>query len=109
MNESNPSRRRFLIHAAVATAALPLLASSIRNAHAADAAPKLPRLPLDNPQAKALSYIEDATKSTAPSHKAGSDCANCQFFTAGTNACALFKGFSVEPKGWCAGWAKKAA
>lgn len=111
MNESNPSRRRFLIHAAVATVALPVLARSIGNAHAAAAAPAvtLPKLPLDNPQAKALTYVEDTTKSTAPTHKAGSDCANCQFFTAGTNACALFKGFSVAPKGWCAGWAKKAA
>jgi hypothetical protein len=105
MAESNTSRRRFLIHAAVAVTALPLLARSIGSAHAET----LPKLPLDNAQAKALSYVEDATKTTAPNYKPGSTCSGCQFFTAATGACALFKGFSVSPHGWCSAWAKKAA
>lgn len=104
MTESNPSRRRFLIHAAVAATTLPLLARSIGSAHAA----ALPKLPLDNPQAKALGYVEDATKTKAPNYKPGSMCSGCQLFTAATGACALFKGFSVSPKGWCSAWAKKA-
>lgn len=97
------SRRRFLVRAALAAAALPLAGHLIPAAHAAD----LSRLPLDNPQAKALSYTEQASKTKHPSYKPGSVCANCQFFTAATGACVLFAGFSVSPKGWCSAWAKK--
>lgn len=102
MSDPKMSRRSFLITAAVAATALPLLGRS----GAAEAAP-LPKLPATNPQAKALSYVPDAAKA-GPARKPGSNCANCQFFTAATGACALFAGFSVEPKGWCSAWAKKA-
>jgi hypothetical protein len=100
-----PSRRHFLIQAALATAALPIAMRLIPEAHAEG----LTKLPLDNPQAKALGYTEDASKTKHPSYKPGSMCANCQFFTAATGACALFAGFSVTPKGWCSAWAKKPA
>lgn len=99
------SRRKFLAYAAMAAAALPV---AFRLTPEAIAAGGLPKLPLDNPQAKALGYTEDAAKSKHPSYKPGSMCANCQFFTAATGACALFQGFSVSPKGWCSAWAKKA-
>ena len=102
MSDTIPSRRRFLITAAVAATALPLLGRS----GFAQAAP-LPKLPASNPQAKALGYVEDSSKAGA-AHKPGSACANCQFFTPATGACALFAGFSVAPKGWCSAWAKKA-
>lgn len=98
-----PSRRRFLIAAAVATASLPIAMRLMANAHAAG----LARLPLDNLQAKALGYVEDASTTKHPSYKPGSACSNCQFFTAATGACSLFAGFSVSPKGWCSAWAKK--
>ena len=98
-----PSRRRFLIQAALATAALPIAMRLIPEVRAAG----LTKLPLDNAQAKALGYVEDASKTKHPSFKPGSACANCQFFTAATGACALFAGFSVAPKGWCSAWAKK--
>ena len=104
MSENPTSRRRFLVQAAVAATALPLLARMAGQ----PAAAALPKLPLDNAQAKALGYVEDNTKSTNPAHKAGSDCSNCQFYTAATGACALFAGYSVAPKGWCSAWAKKA-
>jgi hypothetical protein len=104
MTEYRVSRRNFLVQAAVAATALPLLGGMA----SANAAP-LPKLSLSNPQAKALGYVEDAAKTTNPAHKAGSSCANCQFFTAATGACALFAGFSVAPAGWCSAWAKKAA
>ena len=106
MTEHRDSRRRFLFQVAVAATAVPLLGAL--GSAPASAAP-LPKLSLSNPQAKALSYTEDATKTTNPAHKPGSTCANCQFFTAATGACTLFAGFSVAPKGWCAAWAKKAA
>jgi len=103
MSNDLSSRRRFLSHVLVAAAAVPLLGQANR----AYAAP-LPKLPLDNPQAKSLHYVEDASKDKDPAHKAGSMCSNCQFFTPSTGACALFAGFSVSPKGWCSAWAKKA-
>ncbi len=103
MTPTVPSRRRFLLIAAMATASLPIAARLVPQARAAG----LNKLPLDNPQAKALGYTEDASKTKNPAYKAGSMCGNCQFFTATTGACALFAGFSVTPKGWCSAWAKK--
>ncbi len=104
MTKINPQRRRFLVQAAVAVSTLPVLAGLVsQSAHAA-----LPPLPLDHAQAKALNYAEDAGKVTHALFKPGSNCENCQFFTAATGACAIFPGFAVAPKGWCAGWAKKA-
>ena len=103
MTEHRNSRRRFLVQAAVAATALPLLG----RLSPATAAP-LPRLPADNAQAKALGYVDDASKTKNAAHKPGSSCLNCQFFTQGTGACALFAGFSVAPKAWCSAWAKKA-
>ena len=103
MPRDTTSRRQFLARSLSLVVAAPLLA----RAGGAFAAP-LPKLPPSNPQAKALHYAEDASKVTDPAHKAGSVCLNCQFFTAGSNACALFAGFQVAPKGWCSAWAKKA-
>jgi hypothetical protein len=97
------SRRRFLRHVLAAAAAAPLLGATARTF----AAP-LPKLPPGNAQAKALHYIEDASKTEDPARKPGANCATCQFFTPATGACALFAGFSVASKGWCSAWAKKA-
>jgi hypothetical protein len=104
MTEYRSSRRRFLMQAAVAATAVPLLATMAGQPAQAE----LYKLPLDNPQAKALGYTEDGDDSKNAAHKPGSTCSNCQFFTAATGACALFAGFSVAPKGWCSAWAKKA-
>ena len=105
MNDLTVSRRKFLIGAAIATVAVPMLGMAPQ-AQARAAA--LPRLPASKPQAKALGYVANATTTKNAAHKAGSVCANCQFYTAATGACALFAGYSVEPKGWCTAWAKKA-
>ena len=98
------TRRRFL-HVAVAATALPLLARMAHQPAMADAAKKLTS---DNAQAKALGYVDDASKTKNAAFKPGSNCANCQFFTAATNTCAIFAGYTVSPKGWCSAWAKKA-
>jgi hypothetical protein len=74
----------------------------------ASAADALKKLTTDNPQAKALGYVDDAKTTKNPAFKPGSACANCQFFTAATGACAIFPGYTVSPKGWCSAWAKKA-
>jgi len=100
-----PNRRRFLQLGAIALAAPFAARLAIPTAQAQ----ALPKLPLDHPQAKALAYVEDAAAAAKhPSFKAGSNCANCQFFTAANGACTLFPGFSVPAAAWCAAWAKKA-
>ncbi len=105
MNAPSPSRRRFLVRAAIAVAAVPFVAPALVGAAAAQA---LAPLPPDHATAKALGFVADAATATHASYKAGSNCGNCQFFTAGTGACSLFPGFSVPAKGWCSAWAKKA-
>ncbi len=103
MSAKPTNRRRFLVQSAVALSSVPLVAELLRqNAHAA-----LPMLPLDNAQAKALQYVEDAKETTSPAFKEGSNCANCQLFVADTGACNIFPGFAVTPEGWCAAWALK--
>ena len=105
MNAQNPSRRQFLIRAAVVAAALPFAAPALVGTAAAQA---LKPLPADNATAVALAYVADAKTSKHASYKPGSSCANCQFFTAATGACTLFPGFSVPAAAWCSAWAKKA-
>lgn len=105
MTESMPSRRRFLARLALAAAAVPALQLSLPSLAEAQA---LKKLAPDNAQAKALKYRETVVGIKEPTYKAGSICGNCQFFTAATGACALFPGFSVNTKGWCTAWAKKA-
>ena len=105
MNSQNPSRRRFLIQAVVAAAAIPFVASGVIGTAQAQA---LKPLPVDNAQAVALKYILDATKTKEANFKPGSNCGTCQFFTAATGACTLFPGFSVPAAAWCSAWAKKA-
>lgn len=107
-------RRRFLGYAALIA-----LAPVAANQAAAQAQPAskpptnaLPKLPLDNPQAKALSYAEKTTGLKHPAFKAGSNCANCTFYKGAAGAaagpCQLFPQHSVAAKGWCSAWAKKA-
>jgi len=95
------SRRRFL-KAAAGTAAVAVIAGGAlpRFARAAD----LPHVSESDPTAKALGYVENAAKTTDGKHKAGDDCANCQFYSGGATGygpCQLFPGKSVNAKGWC--------
>ena len=109
------SRRRFLTLAVVATATAPLALRSLGAQAAAPpppaAAKPLPKVALTDPTAKALAYAEDATKVKHAAFKAGSNCANCNFFKAAkgaaTGPCTLFPKNSVVAKGWCSAWAKK--
>lgn len=111
---SNPAesqaRRRFLKLAAMGAATAPLAAVVLpRIGLAAD----LPHLDPKDATATALHYTEDAsTASGNPAFKAGSDCANCQFYQgkAGDEygPCMLFPGKDVHSKGWCASYNKKA-
>ena len=68
-----------------------------------------------SPQAAALGYVADATKTDVkkfPKYVAGQVCANCALYqgkaTDAAAACPLFAGKLVAGKGWCSAWAKKA-
>jgi hypothetical protein len=103
---ANPSRRRFFGTAATSLGGFVVAGALPQLAFADD----LPHQTLDDPTAKALNYTEDASKAPAP-HVAGQDCANCNFYqgaASGFGPCQLFPGKSVNAKGWCAGYAKKA-
>ncbi|KAB2875947.1 MAG: high-potential iron-sulfur protein [Burkholderiaceae bacterium] len=107
MNSPSSTRRGFL---ALVGSAGPViwLASLPRSAQAAP----LPHLTVAaSPTAAALKYTEDASKAGAP-HKPGQDCSNCQHYQGKAGQaygpCALFPGFDVNAKGWCAGYGAKA-
>ena len=57
-----PSRRRFIVNVALAAVAVPLVMRTSGEARAA----ALVKLPLANPQAKALGYVEDASTTKNP-------------------------------------------
>ncbi|MEP7184198.1 MAG: high-potential iron-sulfur protein [Rhodanobacter sp.] len=106
--QDTESRRRFLKIAAGTTAAAVMVGGLPRFARAAD----LPPLTSADPTAKALGYVEDASKSDNAKHTAGSNCANCQFYTGGPTGrgpCQLFPGKSVNAKGWCVSHSPKKA
>jgi hypothetical protein len=74
--------------------------------------------PLDpnDPQAKALGFVSDASKVSAsanPTFKAGQKCGTCAQFqgNAGdaTGGCNIFVGHTVPSGGWCKVWAQKPA
>ena len=74
--------------------------------------------PLDpnDPVAKSLSFVADASKVDAaanPTYKAGQKCATCAQFLgkagATTGGCNIFVGHTVPATGWCKVWAQKAA
>jgi hypothetical protein len=98
--QDTESRRRFLKVAAGTTVAAVVMGGLPRFARAAD----LPALTEADPTAKALGYVEDASKTADAKHKAGANCSNCQFYSGGSTGrgpCQLFPGKSVNAKGWC--------
>lgn len=106
MTDKTLTRRGFIGATAAAIPVAAALAS--RTAVAQD---ELPHLDLDDPVAKALSYVHDVDAvdtSTLPGFKEGSDCANCIQIQADSGTwrpCTAFPGKAVNEKGWCAAWA----
>ncbi|GLQ98696.1 high-potential iron-sulfur protein [Dyella mobilis] len=99
-HEDIESRRRFLKLAAGTAAAAVVIGGLPRVARADD----LPHLSDADPTAKALGYVEDASTTKDPKHKAGDACSNCQFYSGGATGfgpCQLFPGKAVSSKGWC--------
>jgi len=101
----NESRRRLVKKIAAGAALLPLAGAALRSARAADA----PLVTDDDPTAKALKYVSDASKASGA--KPGSKCGNCALYqgTAGSTqgGCLLFPGKSVKSTGWCSSWTAK--
>ncbi len=67
-----------------------------------------------DPQAVALAYVADASKTDAkkfPKYAAGQNCANCALYQgkagAAAGGCPLFGAKQVTAKGWCSAWVKK--
>jgi High potential iron-sulfur protein len=67
-----------------------------------------------DPQATALGYVADATKTDTkkfPKYAAGQVCGNCALYQGKAGdaggGCPLFAGKQVSAKGWCSAWAKK--
>ncbi len=98
------TRRTFLMTLSAGTAGLSL------GAHAQGPA----MVDEKNPQAAALGYVADATKTDTkkfPKYAAGQLCSNCALYqgkpTDAAGGCPLFAGKQVAGKGWCSAWAKK--
>ena len=72
------------------------------------------KLDEQDPQAVALGYFADATRSDTkkyPKYAAGQVCGNCALYqgnaTDSGGGCPLFAGKQVSVKGWCSAYAKK--
>ncbi|MDB5985305.1 MAG: twin-arginine translocation pathway signal protein [Nevskia sp.] len=98
------SRRRLLKNVATGAVLLPLAATQFGTAFAAD-----PLVTPDDPTAKALKYVEDASKFSGA--KPGSHCGNCSLYQGAAGSaqggCAIFPGKQVKAAGLCASWVAK--
>ena len=99
------SRRRLLKTVTFSAAVIPVAGLPLRAASAAD----LPLVTDDDPTAKALKYVSDASKATGA--KPGSKCANCSNYQGAAGSaqggCVLFPGKAVKATGWCSSWTAK--
>ena len=105
--EVNEARRQLLKKVTLGVALVPVARLGLRTAFAAEA----PLVTADDPTAKALKYVSDASKATDA--KPGSKCANCALYqgVAGSSqgGCQLFPGKAVKASGWCMSWTAKAS
>jgi hypothetical protein len=104
------SRRSIVKGGLIAGAMLPMAGLISRNAAAA----ALPPLDPGDPTAKALGFVNDASKVDAkayPTFKPGQKCGTCAQYQGkagdATAACTIFAGKSVPQGGWCQVWAQK--
>jgi hypothetical protein len=101
-NHPDCSRRSFITLAATAgSASLLGLRPGLAPAQGATG-----RLSTTDSTAQALGYVEDATTTTDPAHKAGQICSSCHFFQGAAGKawgpCQIFMGKGdVSAKGWC--------
>lgn len=98
----NDTRRTFLM-AVAAGSALPSLAVQAQA-----------NVDEKDPQATALGYVADATRTDTkkfPKYAAGQLCSNCVLYQGKASdpsaGCPLFPGKQVAGNGWCSAWARK--
>ena len=108
--QRNISRRSIIKSGLIAGALLPTVGLISRNAAAA----ALPPLDPNDPTAKALGFVNDATKvdtKTQATFKPNQKCGTCAQFQGkpsdATGGCTIFAGKSVPTGGWCQVWAQK--
>ena len=106
-------RRSFIKAMMAGAAAVPLALPPARRATAADAAPVLD---VNDPTAKALAYVADASSVDVrnnPKYQPGQKCSNCSLWqgepTDKLGGCELVLGQYVLGTGWCKAWAMKLA
>jgi high potential iron-sulfur protein len=104
------SRRSIVKSGLIAGAILPVAGLVSRAAGAA----ALPPLDPSDPTAKALGFVNDASKvdtKAYPTFKPAQKCSNCAQYQGkagdATAACTIFAGKSVPQGGWCQVWAQK--
>jgi len=113
-NERRDHSRRSFIALAGVTGAVVLAGVRPAPTLAQGGSAQLPHLAESDPTAKALGYVEDASKvdkTKFPAYKAGAHCATCNFFQGKAadayGPCQIFPGKSVAGKGWCASHSPK--
>jgi hypothetical protein len=106
----NISRRAIVKGGLIAGALVPAFGLMGNMASAAG----LPALDPNDPTAKALGFVTDATKvdaSANPTYKSTQKCSTCAQFQGkagdATAGCNIFAGHSVPAGGWCKVWAQK--
>jgi hypothetical protein len=104
------SRRELMKHALLVTAAAPIANLGAGLSSAADLTPLDP----NDPTAKALGFVNDASKVDAskhPTYKAGQRCGTCAQFQGkagdARGGCNIFVGHTVPQGGWCQVWAQR--
>ena len=103
MNKLNPGRRALLRRAALGLSLAPLVLGETPSAAVAE----LALISEQDPAAKAVQYVEDASRSKAAA-ASGANCSNCSLYSAASGAaqgsCTLFPGKLVKAAGWCSSW-----
>jgi hypothetical protein len=110
MSERKIPRRDVLKGALIGVAAVPATALLGRAEAAATG-----KVDPNEPQAKSLGYVEDASKvdpKANPNFKPGQHCANCLQVPAGKEKgdwipCNIFAGRQVAANGWCKVYVKR--
>ncbi|MBX5462512.1 MAG: high-potential iron-sulfur protein [Steroidobacteraceae bacterium] len=104
------SRRDLMKRALVAGTLAPALGLVGKNLRAAELTPLDP----NDPAAKSLGFVTDASKVDAKANstfKPGQHCGTCLQYQGkpsdATAACTIFAGHSVPAKGWCKVWAQR--
>lgn len=101
-SEENQSRRKFVQKLMLGATLAPLAVARLTASHAADQ----PLLSPDDPAAKKVKYVEDASKEKSAK---GNKCSNCALYEGTYNSaqgpCQIFPDKQVKAAGWCSSWA----